>query len=236
MVAKFVKLIAMIQQTLEIQDATQPGTAYLAAPEQGGPAVLVLHAWWGLTPVFKRVCDRLAEAGFVALAPDLYAGRTVNTIPEAEALLQQGDSAFKESMTLASAKLLRAHPLNVSHGKIGVIGFSMGAAWLMWLAGEGAPEDIAAGVLFYGMGESENFTSSGPALQGHFALGDEFEPDEGINQAEANLRKAGVPVEFFRYEGVGHWFFEDDRPEAYNAVAAQQAWDRTLAFLRDHLK
>src|SRR5215469_11366231 len=61
--------------------------AYLAVPEGGsGPGVLVLHAWWGLTEPFRRVCDRLAEAGFVALAPDLYRGKLATTVEEAEVL------------------------------------------------------------------------------------------------------------------------------------------------------
>src|SRR5947209_2694172 len=62
-------------------------SAYLAVPEQGsGPGVVVLHAWWGLTEPFRHVCDRLAEAGFVALAPDLYHGKTTAAVEEAEAL------------------------------------------------------------------------------------------------------------------------------------------------------
>src|SRR5207245_8415301 len=62
-------------------------SGYLAVPEQGsGPGVLVLHAWWGLTEPFRQVCDRLAEAGFVALAPDLYHGKTTASVEEAQAL------------------------------------------------------------------------------------------------------------------------------------------------------
>src|SRR5438034_3534056 len=62
-------------------------SAYLAVPEHGsGPGVLVLHAWWGLTEPFRQVCDRLAEAGFVALAPDLYHGKTTAAVEEAQAL------------------------------------------------------------------------------------------------------------------------------------------------------
>src|SRR2546421_5603523 len=62
-------------------------SAYLAEPSHGsGPGVLVLHAWWGLTEPFRQVCDRLAEAGFVALAPDLYRGKTTAAGEEAQTL------------------------------------------------------------------------------------------------------------------------------------------------------
>ncbi len=68
---------------LKVND--QIANAYLASPKDGGAGILVLHAWWGLKPFFKQVCDQLAERGFVALAPDLYQGKVATTIPEAEA-------------------------------------------------------------------------------------------------------------------------------------------------------
>jgi len=222
----------MLQQTLQLKAGDETGSAYLAAPTNGGPAVLVLHAWWGLTPVFKRVCDRLAEAGFVTLAPDLYAGRTASTIAEAEALLNQRNTPYMQALAVEAVKALRGHALNTTHGKIGTIGFSMGAAWVIALASE--LDDIAAGVLFYGAGDG-NFARIKAAIQGHFAVGDEWEPDEGVQHMEAELVKAGVATEFHRYTGVGHWFFEDDKPDHYNAPAAQLAWDRTLTFLRQHV-
>src|SRR5258706_8169668 len=75
-------------------------SAYLAVPEHGsGPGVLVLHAWWGLTDVFKQVCDRLAREGFIALAPDLYHGKTTTSIDEAEELASErimSEEAFQD--------------------------------------------------------------------------------------------------------------------------------------------
>src|SRR5213080_1235926 len=87
-------------------------SAYLAVPEQGsGPGVLVLHAWWGLTELFQQVCDRLAEAGFVALAPDLYHGKTTASVEEAEALveaLNQDEKRVRGDIA-AAAQALRQH-------------------------------------------------------------------------------------------------------------------------------
>ena len=77
---------------IQIQVNQQPVNAYLALPASGkGPGILVLHAWWGLTPFFKELCNRLAEQGFVALAPDLYHGPTASTVDEAQALVDSAD-------------------------------------------------------------------------------------------------------------------------------------------------
>lgn len=218
-----------ITQTLDLPLDGATTQAYSAAPEAGGPGVLVLHAWWGLTPVFKRLCDRLAGEGFVALAPDLHFGKTASTIEEAEALMNQRDSARMQAAVVVATKMLREKTGN----PIGVIGFSMGGAWAIELASELAPDDVQACVLIYGNGEGD-FSQSRASFLGHFAVNDEWEPDEYVKLTEAKLREAGRPVTFHYYDGVGHWFFEDDKPQ-YNAEAAQLAWERTLAFLRSTL-
>src|SRR5215510_6013394 len=95
--------------------------AYLASPQAGGPGVLVLHAWWGLKPFFKQVCDQLAGQGFTALAPDLYQERIANTVDEAKALLEKRDLEFMGDIVKAA----RNHLSALGGGKpIGVLGFS----------------------------------------------------------------------------------------------------------------
>src|SRR5215471_6921823 len=105
-------------------------SAYLAVPEHGsGPGVLVLHAWWGLTEPFRQVCDRLAEAGFVALAPDLYHGKTTDSVKEAEVLasaLDQDEERWRGDIE-GAIKFLRRH--DATHqaggrGKLAFVGFS----------------------------------------------------------------------------------------------------------------
>ncbi len=100
---------------------------YLTLPERGhGPGVLVLHAWWGLTPFFKDVCERLAAEGFVAFAPDRYGGPTAATIEEAEALQQQREDQVRTEAALgASVEFLSAHEAVVGEG-LGALGFSAG--------------------------------------------------------------------------------------------------------------
>ncbi len=220
------------------QDGTttwRAGRAYLVAPDgdQAGPGVLVLHGWWGLTPFFRRVCDRLADAGFVALAPDLHGGdRTADTPDEAEALLASTDPNRTADLVLSSAATLRALDLTPDR-PIGVVGFSMGGSWAMWLAAR-APTSVAATTVFYGS-QDVDFAAATSAFQGHFAEHDEFVSDDQRAEMEAHLRLLRKDVTFHRYPGTGHWFFEEDRPAAHVTGAAELAWDRTLAFLHDRL-
>ena len=113
---------------------------------------------------------------------------------------------------------------------LAVIGFSLGAYYALDLAAAD-PEHIRSVVIFYGTGGGD-FSSSRAAYLGHFAENDEFEPQSNVDDLEESLRRAGRPVTFYRYSGTGHWFFEPDRPQAYNQAAASLAWDRTLAFLK----
>lgn len=202
----------------------QPVYAYLAAPKDGGPGVLVLHAWWGLKPFFKQVCDKLAEQGFAALAPDLYQGRIAQTIDEAKALLGQRDSEWMEDTVKAAKEYLAS----LTPGKpVGVLGFSMGAEWALIVAAN--EPDVAAAVLFYGPGEVDFNTVQAKVL-GHFAEADEWESLDFIKAMEKDMKAAGVDVTLHFYPNAGHWFVEADRPE-YDPESAKLAWARTFEFL-----
>jgi carboxymethylenebutenolidase len=208
------------------------GTGYLSVPDAGGgPGVLLLHAWWGLTPFFRGVCDRLAEAGFVALAPDLYGGRTVDDTAEAEALLATSDMDRMAHLVRASLYTLRGLAVTPD-APVGTLGFSMGASWALWLAGR-IPDLVAATVVFYGS-QTIDMAPATSAFLGHFAEDDPWvDPDERT-LLEADLHVLGKDVEFHHYPGTAHWFFESDRA-AYDRAAATLAWERTLTFLRDRL-
>jgi carboxymethylenebutenolidase len=206
---------------------------YLAAPDKAkGAGILVLHPWWGLNDTIKGVCDRLADKGYITCAPDLYHGQIARTIAEAEQLSSKldEDQAWKD---IAEAlKVLEEQP-GVEGQKIGVIGFSLGAYFALGLSAKD-PERVAAVVLFYGTGPAD-FSRAQAAYQGHFAAIDEYEPDENVEWLENALQSSGNQVAFYRYEGVGHWFFEPDRPDAYSQAAADLAWERTLTFLKNSL-
>ncbi|MEN9934678.1 MAG: hypothetical protein RLZZ387_1257 [Chloroflexota bacterium] len=216
----------------ELRVGAPVAVGYEAIPAAGtGPGVLVLHAWWGLNDVFRGLCDRLAAEGFVAVAPDLWGGAVATTVDEAEGLIRQGDGATMFQAASDALAHLRSHPAVRGSG-LGAIGFSMGAAWALSLAG--VRPELRAVTLFYGNGEAD-FTAARAAFLCHFAENDPWEPDEGVRALEDALRAAGREAQVHRYPGASHWFFEEDRPDAYNPEAAALAWERTLAFLRERL-
>ena len=208
---------------------------YLALPERGhGPGILVLHAWWGLTPFFEDVCERLAAEGFVAFAPDRYGGSTAATIEEAEALQQrQEDRARTEALLRSSVEFVDAHEAVVGEG-LGALGFSAGAAWALFLSVR-EPDLIGAVVTFYSTARQFGYSGARAAYLGHFAEVDEWEPIDEVRGTQEALRAAGCEVRFYTYPGVGHWFFEEDRVGHYDAQAASLAWERTIEFLRARL-
>jgi carboxymethylenebutenolidase len=206
---------------------------YLALPKTGtGPGILVLHAWWGLNDFFRDFCDRLAQEGFVALAPDLFSGKIARTIEEAEQHMTQWNEAQDvPPILLPAVDELSQNPA-VNGQDIRVIGFSMGAYWSLWLAQE-KPELVRAVVLFYGTnGGGGDFHQSKAAFMGHFAANDPYESEAGIAELEKNLKNANRPTSFYTYPRTGHWFFEKDRSDAYNQAAADLAWERTMVFLK----
>jgi carboxymethylenebutenolidase len=208
--------------------------AYLALPEaHSAPGVLVLHAWWGLTPVFTDVCDRLAAAGYLALAPSLYPrGATAATIAEAEALKDSFDEgAVVPPVVQTAAAQVRALS-NVTGGPVGVIGFSMGAYWALDLSQRWG-DDVPAVVVFYGTDDA-NYDTARAAYLGHFAEHDPYESLADVSALEQNIRQAGREVTFYLYPNTHHWFVEPNRPE-YDPAAAALAWERTMAFHREHM-
>lgn len=189
----------------------------------------------GLTSVFTDVCDQLAAEGYVALAPGLYAGgATTASIAEAEALVAAHNRAPAEAEAVVQAAVEQLHSLPaVTGAQIGVIGYSMGAYWALRLSQE-RPDDVSAVVAVYGT-DGGDYSTARAAYLGHFAENDDFEPLEDVRGLEARIRAAGHEVTFYVYPDTGHWFVEPNRPDVYNAAAAELVWERTLAFLKAQL-
>ena len=220
--------------------SSAPG--YLATPDgaAGGPGVVVLHAWWGLTEPFRQACDRLAAAGFVALAPDLYHGKTTAVIEEAEVLAQSLDQERASGDVAGAVQFLRRYEQQPAaaaaiRSALGILGFSLGGAFALETSVSLADE-VAAVVIFYATYTGPEYQRAKAVYLGHFAENDPFEPAESVVELEQALQTAGRQATFYTYPGTTHWFFEANRPDAYNADAAALAWERTLSFLNTALR
>jgi len=211
------------------------GIGYLATPAAGsGPGVIVLQEWWGLVPHIKDLADRFAEAGYVAIAPDLYDGTQTTSPDEAGRLLMALNIDQTAQKLQRSVDYLLDNDA-VTSDTIGVVGFCMGGQ-LALLAGTVSP-NIGAVVDFYGIHPNvkPDFSRLQAPILGLFGAQDESVPPEAVQQLEANVRAANGTIETHIYPNAGHAFFNNTRPEAYNAAAATDAWEKTVAFFGEHL-
>lgn len=207
---------------------------YLALPFDGsGPGVIVIQEWWGLVPNIKNIADRFAGEGFVALAPDLYGGKSTTEPDEASKMMMSLNIGQAAKDMSGAYDYLKAHER--TNGKVGSVGFCMGGRLSLYIA---ALKPVDACVIYYGPIGGDNAPDAskvtGPVL-GHFAANDAWIPTDMVHALEKELRDAGAPVTMQIYPGTEHGFFNDTRPEVYNESAAEQSWDRTLSFFREHL-
>ena len=208
---------------------------YLATPASGpGPGVIVIQEWWGLVPHVKDVADRFAGAGFVALAPDLYHGRSTTSPDEAGKLMMALEIGRAERDLRGAIDFLLARD-DVAGERVGTVGFCMGGQLSLFAAC--ANPSVGACVDFYGI--HPNVTPDLASLQapvlGFFAERDGFVTPEAARKLEADLRAAGKKVEITVFDGADHAFFNDSRPDVYHAAYAGECWSRMIAFYRRHL-
>lgn len=208
---------------------------YLATPEgDRGPAVVVIQEWWGLVPHIEDIVDRFAREGFLAMAPDLYHGKTTTSPDEAGRLLMELDAERAVREIAAASDYLLQRP-ECSSSKYGVVGFCMGGALAQYAATK-YPENVGAMASFYG-----GFKQVDPAwenLQGAALLiygeKDQGVPPENGRKIEARTEKLGKDITVVIYPDADHAFFNDTRPN-YKPEAAADAWRRTLELFRQHL-
>jgi carboxymethylenebutenolidase len=204
--------------------------AFIRIPEGARSGVVVLHAWWGLNGDVIAYADRLADAGHAVIAPDMFRGEVATEVADADRLSSESDDGVADTITLAAAN---AFAQRLAPGApLATLGFSFGAAYALW-----APSklpSLVATVVYYGTMTGPSLAKSTAPLLGHFAETDEFEPAENVKALEDGFREAGREVEIHTYPGTGHWFAEPSR-DAYRPVAAELAFERTLAFLNEQL-
>jgi carboxymethylenebutenolidase len=196
----------------------------------GGPGVVVIQEWWGLNNHIKSIADRIAAAGYRALAPDLYRGKLALEAAEAAHLMGELDFEDAAAQDVRGAiQYLKKHSTAVA-----TVGFCLGGA-LAILTAIHVPEADAV-VSWYGLPPED---AGDPRairipLQGHFALDDYYFTPPQVDALEAKLKEGGVSHEFFRYQ-ANHAFGNEEGPH-YDPEAATLAWKRSFEFLSRHCK
>ena len=202
---------------------------YLAEAGAGKPGIIVIQEWWGLNDQVKGIADRLAAAGYNALAPDLYKGRVTQKPDEANHLMTGLDFVGASDQDIAGA----VKHLATSSRKVGVMGFCLGGA--LTIAAAARVPGVACGVPFYGIPPAQLADPARIAIpiEGHFANTDDWCTPQLVNDFEKAMTAAGNKPSIFRYDAAHA--FANETSAAYDAAAAQQAWQRTMAFLGKHL-
>jgi carboxymethylenebutenolidase len=208
---------------------------YLARPagDTPLPAIVVIQEWWGLNDHIKDVTQRFAGEGFVALAPDLYHGVSTTEPDEARKLVMELDMAAAVSEIRQAIAFLLEQEYAAGE-KAGLVGFCMGGRLTLQTAL--VEEKLGAAVVFYGspLMPEELLKVKAPIL-GLYGAEDSGIAVTDVQAMADALKEAGIEHDIQIYAGAQHAFFNDTR-ESYNEGAAQDAWPRTLTWLRDHLK
>ena len=219
-------------EQLSFGEGGSTADGYLARPAaQDARGVVVIQEWWGLNDHIKKVADRFAREGFMALAPDLYHGKRTKSPDEAGKLMLALDIERAEKDLRASV----AHLKSLSGRAAFTVGFCMGGTLSLFAACANGP-DVSACVVYYGghMAVRNDFDRLQAPVLGHWAEHDDW-ANANAKVIARELQQRGKPYEFYSYPGTKHAFFNDERPEVYDEAAAELSFARTLAFFRKHL-
>jgi carboxymethylenebutenolidase len=218
---------------------------YLVRPQKSGsvPGVVVIHEWCGLNDQIKHVADRLAEEGYMAIAPDLYRGKLGTDAGLAHELMKGLNENWAVDVVSGAVSQLRAIDSRerralagtvTARMPVGTVGFAMGGRISLATALAGA--DVQAAVMYYGPFENEKSALAQLAvpLLGIYGNEDRDIPLDQIKAFQTALKEAGKDATVLVYPGVGHAFFNEERP-SYDAEAAHDSWERTKMFLKKNL-
>ncbi len=213
----------------------RPTSAYLAEPEGTTPAgaVVLIHEWWGLNDHSRDLARRLAKAGLLTLAVDLYDGKVAADAADAARLMGELDTYDAMDRVAGAVAWLRAHAR--SNGKVGVTGFCMGGA--MAFAAACHVPGLGAVVPFYGVPARDkvDYTKVTAPIQAHFAKNDEWASVAKASAIRDELKEHDRPTMDLCVYEAGHAFVNDTRPEAYHAPSAHLAWERMVGFFQQRL-
>jgi carboxymethylenebutenolidase len=221
----------MSERTLSFSTANGDTTAYVATPENDQKkAVIVIQEWWGLNDHIKDIANRYAAEGFIAIAPDLYRGKVATTSDDASKMMhdlstEDGIDTIKNTIAAASGEL------GISH--FGISGYCMGGTFALRAACE--LEGLSAAAPFYGDIPEEDVLKNlrTPTV---FISGtkDQWINTEKVAKLEDITERYELPLQSLKYD-ADHAFFNNTRPEVYDADAAQDAWAKVVGFFNDKL-
>jgi carboxymethylenebutenolidase len=228
-------------ETVEFRSNGNSASGYLATPASGkGPGILVIQEWWGLDPSLKENVERLAEAGFVALAPDLYHGElAAHDEMDKAAHLMQSLPAERAAKDMSGAvDFLAGHP-RVTGSGVGVVGFCMGGM-LSFLIAANRGDKVKAVVPFYGFPQGDmepDWSKLTAKIQGHMAEHDDYFPPAAAHALETKLRGMGKDVTLTVHPGTGHAFMGPHNAlGTLNEGLAAKIWPQVHTFLKEALQ
>lgn len=229
--------VANAGTTVRFASTSGEGSGYLAEPGGKGKhaAIIVIQEWWGLNDWIKEQANRFAKHGYVALAPDLYRGKSTSDPNEAHELMR-GLPEDRAMADLKAAYKLLASRKDVDASRIAVIGWCMGGGYALML---GIDEPRVAGIVMnYGhlVTDPNTIASIKPPILGNFGAEDRGIPPKDVHEFESALKKDGKSADMKIYEGAGHAFMNPNNKGGYVKTAAEDAWHRIDAFLAKTLK
>lgn len=226
------------EQTVTFESGDETASGLLVTPVGKGPhpAMIVIHEWWGLDEWVKDQARQLGKEGFVALAVDLYRGKVTSNPEEAHQLMSglPADRAMRDLK--AAFAYLQGRP-DVKKDRTGAIGWCMGGRYSLALATE--EPALGAAVAYYGAPPTDPaaITRIKAPVLGNFGGDDKGPSPEQVKAFEAAMKKAGKSVDVKIYPGAPHAFANPNNPwKGYRAEAAEDAWARSVTFLKAHLK
>ena len=217
-------------------DKSDKVRGYLARPEgnQKHPALILIHEWWGLNDYMRQNAEIFAKLGYVALAVDLYGGKSTTIPDEARALAtgvrQNVQSAFDNLKSAVS--YLKSRP-DVDSARLAAIGWCFGGGWSYQIAKNNL--GVKASIIYYGFfNPKDDLSKMRATILGHFGKDDGYIKVDNVNEFQAKLKTLNGDHEIYIYENAGHGF-ANSGGGMYNKAAAELAWDRTVVFLNKYL-
>lgn len=198
------------------------------------PAVIVVHEWWGLNDNVRAMADRLAGEGYIVLAVDLYGGKTATTPQEARAHML----SVAENPASATENIRKAYEFvseTAGAPRVGSLGWCFGGGWSL-NAAMILGDDLDAAVVYYGQvtDDEDKLSSITAPIIGFFGAIDQGITVESVQKFESAMDRLRKNHDVHIYPGADH-AFANPTGNAYNAVAAEDAWQKTLEFLDLHL-